>query len=999
MFPLGLRKEKLKAKYLLEIRVIVFLLLIVAVFGYLFLLSEAAFPIILNFLFSTLTFSARAVSVLLLLLLYFFIVNHLFKPLDILKTQLIHKQPSWVAYYFYGLLLAPLSALMLRSLGVMPNLDASYGFSLFETSARFYCNQTNIQNCFANIAYFNTQQVQLLSWAMSYIELIETILRVLIAVFGFLILNNISPKKIHNENWRFSPNSINEEHDRFTWKEHIQWVKNVIVNDSFNNHVSIALIDAPVGEGKSSFARMLVESFDAKKILYTYISLTEVNETAGFSKLFSERWLSALKERYPKLDGIDSLRSLNTILRESGEGVISSALDFLSKLNIGLLGTKARVKDNYVISRSEVSDEVAKIFGNITEINEDLWIVAIDELDRSPRSDVLHVLEIMERFKFEGRSGFPVHVVFFLIADRQRLYKNLNCSDQNSVSEVLKNFFTDTKSFDRVFSPPFINSGRKSDYVQSRVQEIVDAQSKRSKEIIEIINPVFSKIDEKYFEWPEKESERLGVIVFYMKSESIRIIDKVLKDFEGALEKMKPPKISYADLLFFSYIRTTELSYLLEFFKRTSRFLNEDNEDLIYSFTLKEHVGVQKKSEIIIELINSEVGVNVKMSAQRKILKLISTFAHQYFDYFEKVTHSDNYKYMNSTSYQVNLQYLLGADDEIEDERTSGYENYRKIENNQKIIEELSIRELINLSDFVRNANAISVSSSYYYDLAREVLERFKLGSIAKTEQQTGYFHTESEYTTLCHQFAFLVLWGYEHAQRKQKIKDKGVELLLDFLRIEDPYLVDTTAKFIVINAFANHDKSGRGLVDYRFEEVFTDMMKSKSEMIRSGIRSVFEEVNTRYLVNSSSYYDMYDVGENVGHVIFQNWTGVADNTSELLDIHMSVVATLTEHAETVESFWERFPDITAVDLEDISIDEIFSNYTRPHLPELVMPIELLIAITKLTRKINPDVLRNATSWERLIQQPNFFEQYQSTFGITESQESLRHVLRKRGLL
>jgi uncharacterized protein YacL len=64
-------------------------------------------------------------------------------------------------------------------------------------------------------------------------------------------------------------------------------------------HMIVASINGRLGEGKSSYLRMMMESQPQENYLYSFISLTETNETKTFSILFAERWAKALTTRYP----------------------------------------------------------------------------------------------------------------------------------------------------------------------------------------------------------------------------------------------------------------------------------------------------------------------------------------------------------------------------------------------------------------------------------------------------------------------------------------------------------------------------------------------------------------------------------------------------------------------------------------------------------------------------------------------------------------------------
>lgn len=363
------------------------------------------------------------------------IILFIFKLIEALRIQRLHNQPSWILYLYFGMLLAPLY---------------SYIFYLIFSSSNLIPN--------LSILLVNHN--------------ITT--RFLIVLIGTYIYFVISPKKISNKELRFASDSVGINDDLLNFKSSAENVAEGIKN--LKNHVSVVAIYAAMGSGKSSFARMIIESLPIKSYLYTYISLTETNEAKDFSKLFSERWTETLKSRYPKIDNFNNQAIMSSILRETNYSWVSDILSLVSQFNIGLLRTISKVKDQYYDSKTRfVSEEISKLFGNIPEITEDMWIVVIDEIERAKFEETYHVIEIIERFKNEGRSGLPTKIVFILCISRVDLEKLLkDFSDKEMVARLINDFlFVNPKNITNTVYVPPIPKDRREDFVSNSLTKLI----------------------------------------------------------------------------------------------------------------------------------------------------------------------------------------------------------------------------------------------------------------------------------------------------------------------------------------------------------------------------------------------------------------------------------------------------------------------------------------------------------------------------------------------
>lgn len=335
-----------------------------------------------------------AISIVMSLFLLFIMPNIFDEYNKSLRVQKINNQHSWVQYFHFSIVSAPIVSLIVFNLKVFPDfwhLDSS----LFMLGGN------------------------------SLLSIVIRFILMLIGLSWYWLIKPFNQKEQYNQ-WKFAPLSIDIENDRFNWKNAAEReANNLLLMDKY---VSVVLIDGKQGDGKSSYARMIIEALisnKGNKILYTYISLTETNQEKDFTKMFLERCFASISDRYPKINFSNSLPMIREGLRDNGYSVWSLVVDAFTKINSGISKTLSIVHDPYSKSDEFVSKDIAEKFGNVEQINEDIWIILVDEIDRAPTGEVYRAIETIERYKHDGRCGLPVKIVFMLCVDRLTLFKNL----------------------------------------------------------------------------------------------------------------------------------------------------------------------------------------------------------------------------------------------------------------------------------------------------------------------------------------------------------------------------------------------------------------------------------------------------------------------------------------------------------------------------------------------------------------------------------------------
>lgn len=247
---------------------------------------------------------------------------------------------SYLQFTWLGLILAPVTLLMVQHTAYYHELIVYEGLNPYAWAG--FCTSIGLSTLFAGLYYVGGY------WRMDY------------------------------EPLRFAPGSTTD--DEFGYGPvAVQDMRGLINSDK---HVVVARVDGRLGEGKSSYLRMMVTSRPQEEFLYTYISLTETNEVKSFSKLFAERWTQTIAERYPSVSESTKQSILDNIFRESSNGWLKVMRDVVQNTRWPLRRTRIHAPGDTHKRRDRdyANSTTAALFAYVPYFYEDYWVIVIDEI-------------------------------------------------------------------------------------------------------------------------------------------------------------------------------------------------------------------------------------------------------------------------------------------------------------------------------------------------------------------------------------------------------------------------------------------------------------------------------------------------------------------------------------------------------------------------------------------------------------------------------------------
>ncbi len=869
------------------------------------------------------------------------------RPGSQLKKQALHNQPSWVFYFYWGLV----NGLILWSVATLithPTDSWLFGY------------------CWIGLVF--ALAVILLKW-----------------------LNDYSHKSLDLTFRNFAAGAVGIKDDKLTFglsaKNAASGLKNL------NNYVNVVGIYGGLGFGKSSYARMIIENFDSAKTLYTYISLTETNEAKDFSKLFAERWLETLSERYPKLDVASYLPFMQSILRESGNGLLSDFLKILSFFNLGLIKTKAVVHDQFYGDKNIfTSKTIGKIFGNIPEIKESLWIIMVDEIERAQFDEIYRLVEIVERFKNEGRSGLPVKLIFIFCISEPEFKEYLQAfeSRDTRVRPLQTFFYADPKSvLYRIFLPPVEPTVRYK-YVDDLLTNIAEREG------VELPKEIYPHtFGNPTFRFMEKHSDALGYVVGILSEHSPRVIARVataLEFFYGSFRDRTGGQqvnvIRFSDVVMLEFIKI-RYPFLIEFFMKTIHLLVAQTErDNMGGYFVKKEL--EEKKIGLIGWIESVTGR--KLSEEEKINaeKYIGLVMHYYLDFLQRNYDTKNkIQYSGTTSYpEVMHDYLSLVSESVE----TGYRKYSQIyqqhikAKSNDILVALENKDLVGYARFLHDM--WEAPQDLNMGVMNELGERLVSGKISLQPMNVG----DTEYDEAVYQFVFQILAVAEKDKSKEK-PDEGLQLVLKVLKkVLGSSTINIGAKYIILNSLANNERGSGSSIHQRLEAAFEKLLKYFEQDIKDLIKSVFEDSEKRYF---SGKQIIYKQEENFFYTLYQSWSGSKEAEEEITKIRNAASRGLKQHTEAIKLYWSKYPLKEGWrDLDDVFRGDPFFSGSEVN-NGLYMPFETLISITKQSRIDDKEIKAKVAFWEGIKNDPRL----KKAFELKDDFSTLKAVLMKRGFL
>ncbi len=871
------------------------------------------------------------------------LVNFILKPGREFKKQEIHNQPSWVFFLYWGIIFGSFIA--------------------------------------AFIGYFSKGYGYWWPW--------------LILALVVILL------KLANERWRMMPDlefkrfaagAVGSDEDKLNFNPSAQNAAQGL--SKLNDYVNVVGLYGGLGFGKSSYARMVLEKFNHKETLYTYISLTETNEAKDFSKLFAERWLETLSERYPKVDITSYLPFMHSILRESGNGFLAEILNVLSVLNSGLIRTKALFFDQFYNKKrpSFASSSVGKLFGNIPEIKEKLWIVMIDEIERGQFDEIYRLVEIIERFKNEGRSGLPTKLLFLLCISEPDFENYINAyEDVESRAHSLRTFFyEDPKSIvHRIFLPP-VEPQLKQKFVIDLFNQLT---KKEGVDVPDQITP--TTIGNPAGSFMSKHSEAMGYIVGLLTDHSPRVSARTatalqffygsFRDRTGGLQKNA---IRFSDILALEFIKI-RYPYLIDFFVKTIHYLVAHTErNNLEGYLLREKF---KKSKIdLIQWIKNVTGVKILDSEKDEVSRLVGLVMYYYFDFFQKDYDTKTKdQYFGTTSYpEIMHDYLSLVSESVE----TSFRRYSKIYLNHKkttskdFLSKLENNDLTGYARFLHDTP--NVPLGLHINVINEFCKRFLNLQLKPSARSMG----DTVFDEAVYQFIFQVLTAVEKDRSDDFPSEDLKHVFQAIKKVLLSKKINIGAKYTIINSFANNERGGGSSIHQRLESAFNELLRHYSAELKKIINAVFVDADKRYL---SGNRPIYENEENFFYVLYQGWSGSKDAKEEIRKIRSAARRKLIDYPDALKLYWSRYPAKDDWrDLKDALIDDPFFS-GREVNNSLYMPFETLLSVTKQSKIADKEIREKLSFWESVKHDPKVKE----LFLLKDDTTTLRAVLTRRGLL
>ncbi|MCF7831745.1 MAG: hypothetical protein K9M36_02585 [Candidatus Pacebacteria bacterium] len=866
-------------------------------------------------------------------------------PIDKLKRQGLRSQPSWVFYTYWSLI----------------NTFIIYSLTSFTWQSREFWWNGN--------------------WS------VFLVVSLMIILSKWIIES--SGEKLDLSFTRFASGSTGIDNDKLNFKASAKNASNGLLN--LSDDVNVVGLYGGLGFGKSSYARMILESLDENKALYTYISLTETNEAKDFSKLFSERWLDTLSERYPKIDITSHLPFMDSILRESGNGIISELLKAISTFNLGLIKTKSAFCDGFYSKKNFfTSSAIAKLFGNITEIKETMWVIMVDEIERAQFEEIYRLVEIIERFKNEGRSGLPIKLVFLFCISEPDLNNYLTAfSDSDPRARLLRTFFyDDPKSITHRIFIPTVGPEIKQEFILDLLNKVIERETL---DVPKDVNPHAIGDPSRSF---MNHKDAIEHTIAILKENSPRIISRItiaLDFFYGAFRnhigESQNNNIRFNDILTLEYIKI-EYPYLIDFFTKTIHILiNQAETNNMDSYFIKEDL---KKRQIgIIGWIEMETKRKIPDVDHPKVLSMIGLVMHYYFDFLNRdYDTKSKEKYLGTTSYpEIMSDYLSLIDGVTETNYRKNNRIYIKHKTNpEDTISSLRVGDLLSYTRFIFDIPSAPISVNI--DLVEEISRRMISGGIKIDPMNVD----DTAFSEGMYQLVFQII-ALTEKERDSIFPTENLEKAFRVVKsvLSSPN-ISIGIKFIMLSSLVNNERGSGSSIHGRLENTFKRLLKHFDKEMRDLIKEVFLEVKIKYLDGSRI---LYKEEENFFYTLYQGWSGSKDSIHEISKIRKAAQRKLKDYPEAIKLYWRKYPiDEEWTTLDDVFEGDRFFSMNDTSNP-VYMPLKTLISVTKQSEIDDPEISMKLKFWEKVKDDPRLKEMAV----IRDDQSTLRSYLIRNGFL
>ncbi len=749
-------------------------------------------------------------DILSILLFVFFLTSLLwdipFSLHSALKVQKLYKPPSWVRFFMVLLFFDAVAVAIIYFTNIpMPQI----GFSA-HILVRFHL-----------IVKWLSQILPI--WWLFYLAFPSMVL-----IITYPLIKTFSFEEM-KKNWRFAYETVGSENDEFNIAPAAKLIADELMK--LAEYVIVVEISAGMGWGKSSFARMTIENFNAEDTLYSYLSLTETNEARDLERLFAERWSETLTERYPKLQVFQFLPFMEAVLRDTGNEWLKPLL----RCDRGLISTLTGCYDKNAVKEcpKEVSPETARLFGNVNKIREKRWLFVFDEVDRAEFDEIFRMIEIIERFKNLGCYGLPVQMIFVLCISNEDLQARLKTHKRSEPKTMLITdfLFMNPKNITHKFKLPMPNRTKRREFAKKQIERTSQSMQKN----VSIDLARMYDVADPFIKWPEDSDVAMLHVIKILADESPRMINRTLGGWKltlGALEAKagKAFKVRLADTILMEYAKIRH-PVLFEFFET----ICQDSPVYFYETwkenrELKRILGDEKdKDKVIFTWIKDETGKDVSEHDKPIIKELIGLIGHFCIDKIETSRISHAPEYFGSLSLQETMRRYVGFSP---DDPANSLENsilwLQEHEAGKLKLEQLKSQDVLDYSGYLKDFGVDN--DKILYDVFMEIKKRlinesfeFKSNSGIDSRIGSAVYHLKEK-------MILLVELNYS--------LDTIRDALKEFLTASN---VSTYAKYTFSNYLLETNEPRDILVIQKIREGYNNYM------ILGLIKSVLDEANSRY--------------------------------------------------------------------------------------------------------------------------------------------------------
>ena len=746
----------------------------------------------------------------------------IFVNIKILRKQKIRNRPSWVAFIYSGLSISPLCFIYIYS-------HIYGGNRLFFLSGVILC------------------------------------------IGCYFIYLKISPSDISYKETQFPPGTVGLQYDNLGFKDKAKKIASEISKAQGN--ISVIQVDGGLGEGKSSFSRMVIECMDYKKTLFTYISLTETNKSDDLNKLFYERWVKTIDSRYPKISNCSSINgAISSILRGDDN-------------SLGAFILKIFPTSTPLFSSKKIDKRISEIFEGVTEFDEKRWIILFDEIDRATLDEVYRLIEIIERFKHLNQYILPIKITFILAVSLQELLSTCKESGNTETACIIRKFFENHKNIDIYENVPPVSIRKKEAFIIDKYKSLKGTENIIGLNDLDLDNlPTEYEIKTDNFISDHKEA--LGFITRKLIRETPRVIEKTFFELYFTLEEISAisdENIRYnvrlADILGFSFMKVKYPS-LVTFIKNTINNIRPSFQeyDIDNIFNHGNWSNFKNVGEIIKNYIKDFPDKDIPETTE--LINFINSGYRDRIINAQKETIEYNDDYIKSLHYWYNLWvFIYGGEKNESYFRTASL--FRELYND-KNIGDITYADLYNLSDYYFAQRITFIEKI-------DVFILFKIINSAKDKEISI-----NDADSLADQFTRHII---NLIREKKKIK----EFIKEFL---------TSDKFSFCSKFS--------LIDILIKKGIKD------EILDKYITDTFDHFYEKYINNKENIFNHEN---NFIFALNQWWSGDADNLSEINNIREIINRDIKGNIKGISVLLSRIPDNPAMgglDWEDVKNLSLF---------------------------------------------------------------------------